>query len=422
MIDYIKAIISTSTFHQSAVTTSSTILNGILGILFYIFLARELGPASFGVFSVAVLTLTLVSDISNVGTDTGIVNFVGRHFASQRSKALKFLKLGLKIKVAVGIFLVILSLVAAYPVAVYLLMKPELTTPLRLALIGAFGALLFSFVTSSIQAVQKFWAWGILNISLNLLRLVVILILAFSGILTEDSSLVAYIVFPFIGFFVGLMLLPKFINVKNENEVLSEFFHYNKWIAVFTVMAAISARLDTYLVARALSLREVGIYSVAVSLSAVVPQIVFAIAAVAAPKFAGFENKSKAWGYAKKLQFFTLGLAALGLAVGIPLAYIAIPLLYGSEYSASIVPFIILLISQAIFLISVPAHTVVIYYFSHPKLFVFISFVDLVVMVVLGSVLISNFGYVGAAVTSLVGSVVNLTIPFIWSVKRFKRE
>jgi len=420
MIERIKEIASTSTFRQTFITSSGTIVNGLLGMVFYILVARFLGPSDFGIFSIAIASIALIASIANIGIDTGIVRFVGRYVLSEKNKALKFLKLGLEIKILSSLAVLGIGWLIMPFVTIKLLGKPELLYPLRLSLFGVTTSLLFSFVTSSIQALQRFWVWSGLNIAANLFRSVAVVILFNLGLLLVESSLWLYILFPFFGFVIGLFFLPKFIKVNKEASVLKEFFNYNKWIAAFTLIVAISSRLDTFLSARLLTLDEVGIYSVAVTLSGIVPGIVFAIATVVAPKLASMTNDKDAFGYLKKLQLFVLGLSLVGVLVGIPLSYILIPLLYGTRYLASIVPLSILIVAQAIFLISLPSHTSIFYYFSKPKLFVYISLVHLAILLFGGWYLISAFGYVGAAWIYLIGNVWNFAAPFVWVVRKFK--
>ncbi|QQG47097.1 MAG: oligosaccharide flippase family protein [Candidatus Woesebacteria bacterium] len=418
----VKKIIKTATIVHSFATLSGTAINSILGLGFYIILARFLGAQAFGVFSISVVTLTLISDIASLGTDTGIINFVGKYINKDKEKALKFLKLGLKIKLLVGTLVIIVGWIIAPFVATYLLAKPELEFPLRLALLGAFIALLFSFATSSLQAVQKFWIWSAVNISSNLLRLIIILTLFSAGLLSVNLSILTYVTIPLLGFFMSLYFLPPFLKAKNENSVKNEFFHYNKWVAVFILVAAISGRLDTFLVTRILTLKDVGIYSVAVTLSSIVPQIVSAIATVVAPKIAGFDTKEKVILYLKKLQIFVTSLSILGILSGILVGYIFITRFYGKNYLDSFVPFVILLIAQALFLISIPAHTAVFYYFSYPKLFVLVSLVNLSIIGIGGWFLTSNFGFIGTAMAVLIGNISNFVISAIWVISRFRKQ
>lgn len=402
------------------ITSSGTIINGLIGLFFYILIARYLGPSQFGIFSVATTTIALLSSISNIGIDTGIVRFVGKYISSQKDKALRFLKLALRLKLYTSLAVLTLGWLIMPTVAVGILGKPELISPLRLSLAGVGTALLFSFVTSSVQAIQRFWVWSGLNIFSNLLRLGAALILFSLGIISVNTFLAIYIIFPLFGFFLGLLFLPKFWKIKKETEVLKEFFNYNKWVALFTLIAAFSSRLDTFISAKLLTLSDVGIYSVAVSLSSIIPSIIFALATVIAPKLASIRTDKEVYIYLKKLQLFVIGLAAMGIAVGIPISYHLIPVFYGKEYMASIAPLIILIVSQAIFLISVPVHTAVFYYFSYPKLFVYINLIYLLIVSILGYILIGKFGYIGAAWTMLIGNITNFIIPFVWVVKKFK--
>jgi O-antigen/teichoic acid export membrane protein len=422
MKEKIKQILRTKTFSQTVVTSLGTVINGILGLFFYVLAARYLGPSKFGIFSISIAGIALIASIANLGVDTGIVRFVGKYISAEREKALKFLKAGFYIKIASSLLVILLGWYLIPFVAIKFFQKSELIFPLRLSLIGVGSALLFSYVTSAVQALQKFWIWSGLNILSNLLRLLATIGLFTLGILSVESALSVYIIFPFLGFLVGLLFLPNFFKVKNENKVFSEFMQFNGWVAAFTIIAAISSRMDTFLSARFLTLSDVGIYSVAVSLTGFIPQVVFAIGTVVAPKLASFTSMKDALRYLKKLQVFVLGIGIAGIAIGIPLSYFVIPSFYGGDYILSISPFIILLFAQAIFLISIPVHTAIIYYFSFPKLFVYITLINFLILLFGGWYTISTFGYMGAAWVILIGNVSNFIIPAVWVLNKFKKK
>lgn len=418
----ISSVIKTNTLRQTLITLSGTLITGIFGFIFYIIVARNLGPGLYGTFSVAVTFLGLIAGISDVGTNTGIIRFAAKLFRSDREKALRFLKLGFEIKVLSWLVVLTVGLLTLPWISNNLLQKPELAYPLRFSILGVGGFLLFSFATYAVQALEKFWVWSGLNILINFLRLTVVILLIYLGIFSLKSGLLVFIIFPFLGFLTGLFFIPNFFIVKKESKLASEFFRYNKWVALFTLIAAISSRVDTFIATRLLSLHDVGIYSVATSLSSVVPQIVFALAVVVAPKLASFDSKDKALDYLIKLQLFTIGLSVLGLIIGIPLSRFLVPALYGASYTSSTTPLIVLLVAQAIFLISVPAHTSVFYYFSYPKLFVWISLGHLMIVGGAGWILISRFGVLGAAVAVLLGNLFNFVTPFVWVFNKFRRK
>lgn len=401
----------TKTFLESSITISATILNGILGLIFFILLARTLGPESLGIFTFTIAVITLVADIANLGTDTGIIRFIGKYKNSGEEK--KFLKLGLELKILTWAIVFFIGWFSAPFIAESFFSKTELIFPLRLSLIGIGGALLYSFITSALQAYQKYRAFSYLMIGTNMLRLFLVIMLIFASALSMKNALITYMVIPFFGFFVGLFVLPHFLSAKNEWGAAKDFFHYNKWIALISIVAVTGSRLDTFLLTRLLTVAEVGIYSIALQLTSFIPQIFFALAAVAAPKLASFDKKSKAIAYFKKLQLLTFGMALAGI-LGIPLGVILIPILYGNSYAASVIPFIILLFGQLLFLLSLPYHQVIYYFYSKPRILFFVSILETLVIAISGLILIPVLGILGASISIFLGGTVILLIPAIW--------
>lgn len=419
--DQILQVINTNTIKESSLTFFSTIINGILGVVFYIIIARGLGPANFGIFAVAVTVLTLIADIGNLGTDTGLIRFIGKYRFNNEVKTLRFVKLGFEVKIVAWLVILIGGWFLAPFLAQSVFSKNEMVSPLRIAMVGTGGALLFSFATSSLQAFQRYLSWSFVNIGSNATRLLILFILMSLGILNLGNGLLIYILIPFFGFFVSIFLLPNFFTVKSGYEVGREFFHYNKWVAVFVVIAALSSRLDTFLVARFLPASSIGLYSAANQLTAVVPQLVFALAAVVAPKIASITSPIEITKYLKKLFLLCLGLGVIGIMV-IPFIAYLIPIFFGSSYQQSIGVFVILFLAQLVFLISLPFHQAVFYYFAKPSVFVLISVIHLIIIGVFGWILISTMGIYGAAWAVLIGTASNFIIPLVWVASKLDKK
>ena len=226
----------------------------------------------------------------------------------------------------------------------------------------------------------------------------------------------------FFGFFVTLFILParKILAGKNEFSLSKELFRYNIPVAIFTVIAAFSARLDTYLNAALLSAREVGIYGAANQMVAVMPQLVSALGLVASPKFASFQNNKQMLIYFKKFQFFVSGLCLLGILT-IPVAVFLIPLLFGPQYVDAVLPFIFLFLAMIVFLFSIPVHHSIIFYFGRPDVFIWVSLGHLTIIGGLGYIMISNFGIIGASITVLAGTTFNFLYPLFWLLIKLKK-
>ncbi len=418
----LQSITKTATFRQSQITIIGTIINGILGAVFYILLARFLGPADFGLMIVSITTLTMIADIVDFGTNTGLIRHVSASLTLDREKSFKFLKLAIEFKLAVWIAVLLLGFFLSPAIAKIIFNKEALATPLRLVMIGVGGASLFSFASSALQAFQRYFIWSAVNITINFLRLIFILLLFFSGNMNLFSGLISYIVMPFLGFSTALLFLPisKILLVKNESSAAKQFFHYNFWVAVFTIIAAVSARLDTFLSARLLTSFDIGLYGAASQLVSVIPQLDSALGVVVAPKFASFQDNKQMLTYLKKIQLLVTGFAFLGI-LAIPLAVYLIPIIFGQQYGQAITPFIILFFAMLIFLISLPVHTSIIYYFSKPKVFVWVSIGHLLIIGFLGYFLISTHGVIGAAITVLIGMIFNFLTPLTWFLYKLRK-
>jgi len=220
---------------------------------------------------------------------------------------------------------------------------------------------------------------------------------------------------------IGLLLIsPKFLKAKKEFTVAREFFGYNKWVAAFTILAAISSRLDTFISARLLSSVDLGLYSAANQMVKLVPMIVAAMGTVIAPKMAGIDSVEKLITYIKKTQVMVIAVAVVGLSLS-PLAIWLIPLLLGGEYVGAGPIFLILLTAMLSFLISVPTHMAIIYYYSKPSFFFWLSIVHLLIIAILGWFLTSKYGTIGAATTVLLGQVVNFVIPLLWVLRKINQ-
>lgn len=408
------------TIKHSSVAIVGTLITGLLGAFFYLFVGKYLGPYYFGIFSIAVAAIALTADVCDIGTDTGIIHFVAKNVRTNYDKAISYLKLGLLVKLAMWMLILAVGWIVAPFVAKGIFGKEELLGPLRYALFGAGGALFFSFVIHALQAMGKVFAFSTLNIVANLGRLCVMFAFVALGALSVETGLFTYIVFPFLGFLVGLFILPKFLNSSGWKEVAKEFFSYNAWVAIFGMLAAVSARLDTFVVATFLPLASVGIYAVSVFLASAVPQMVFAIASVVGPKIASLPAAKDAFLFTKKLQLLVLVLAPLGVAFAIPVVKFIIDNFYGQAYYGSFLPFIVLLLAQAIFLIALPAHMAVMYHFSNPKLFVWTSLARIITIIVFGKFLVLGFGLMGAASLLLIGNLIDFIVPFVWAYSRFK--
>jgi stage V sporulation protein B len=387
-------------------------------MFFYIFLARTLGPSDFGLFTLSVTVLALVADIGNFGINTGIVNFVSKYIDSDHRRSLKFLKLGLYSKVIISLTVLILGYFLSPYISKNIFSKPELITPLRLMFLGVGTTWMFSFTTSYYQASQKFISWGLIQILTNFIRLASVLVYFYFSQLNLIVSIIFYIAAPLLGFLISSINISfDFNKEKIGKDIGKEFFNFNKWVAIFGGVSAFSSRADTFILGRLATPIGIGIYSAANQLVQVIPQLIGAIGTVAAPKFSSFDEDAKMMKYFKKLQLM-VGMIALVILAFSPIVKFIINTFFGAEYRNSFPIFLILLSAMLIFLISIPVHNVIIYYYSYPKLFSYLSIINLLVVFPSAYFLTLKYGVYATAYSILFGNSLNLLIPGLWFLNK----
>ncbi len=418
MFDRFNEIIKTATFRQSLVTTSSTLINGVLGALFYFFLARFLGSHDFGVFTVAVASIALVSGIVDFGSDQGIVRFVPKYRNDAIVQA-RFIKLALKIKIISGLLTGVLLLIFSQYVSSYLLRQPELLRIIPLIGIGVLAQLLFSFSTSLSQAQERFFLWGGLFVGTNLVRLILLFALFGIGNLNSISSVVLYTALPLIGFIASFIFLNRdFLAAKGELSLLKEFFGFNRWVFAFVVVAAVGSRLDIYFSARFLSLTAVGVYGLALQVASILPQLTSAIGAVTSPKFASFTSQKLNRTYTLKAVALTALVAFVSSLILVPLSKIVIGF-SGKSFEGAFIPFVILLSGMAIFLASSPIRDSIIYYFGKPQFFFWQGLAHTTLVIISSLWLIPKFSIVGSSLVVLIGQVfILLSSVWYWTAQK----
>ncbi len=404
MYKKIQEIIKTSTVRQSLITTVSIFLSSGLGAVFYLVLARTIGPHDYGLFSLGIAALSVVMSVSDLGIGQGLVRFVGAHRLN--NSYFPFVKLALRMKLIMGLLATLVFSFGSTLIAKTIFHQPELGKLLPLVGLAVLFQLLFFLSASVFQGLQKFSHWGGIQVGANLLRLLFILPLILYGKLNSVSSFLIFITSYIVGFVVSLFWLDlDWLKVKVTPTVTKEFWDFNRWTAVFVIIASITARLDTILSGRFLSLTEVGIYSLAATMVSFLPQFASAIGAVTTAKFANIKDRNHEKTYLKKSLLFVGGISLMIAILMIPVALVVLRIA-GAAYATSFVPFLILLFGNIIFLMTNPVRDSILYFHSKPKFFVFLSISQGIAVFTSGIILIPNLGVSGVALTVVVSQLV----------------
>jgi O-antigen/teichoic acid export membrane protein len=318
---------------------------------------------------------------------------------------LQIARLILTIKLIVGFSVAAVTLIFAEPLAVLLFHKPELTTVMPLIGFGLLSQMLFYFAFYYMQAHEKFVWWGSLLAGSNLLRLLLAFILLFLGRLNAYSATALWALVPLGGFLLGLFAIDKRVfTVKNYWSRLPEVFKFNKWVTSFSIVSAVSSRVDTYVTAQLVALSAVGVYGLGTQAVAYLPQIILALGAVTSPKFASFSDADHNHRYVRKTTYLSIGIALLAAIAMIPGGFVLF-YLSGRQYTGGLTPYLVLLLSMLIFLITSPIRDSLLYFHNKPQFFLWAGIGQGIITIVTGIALIPRMGLLGSALSNLAGQL-----------------
>lgn len=421
MYQKIKKLLFTQTAKDASVMTISTAIASVIAAIFFILAARLLGPAEFGLFSLATAASFMFADVFDIAINTSLIRFVSRELRKGDGEEDKYLKFIFKTKYLIGFVLVITVGIIAVPLS-RLLFAQSLPRVLFLVSIGTAFQLIYTFGLSHLQARREFVKAGASIVSLPLIRLFGFLSLIVVRSVKVMSTLVVYFFTVPIAAFVALTLAPKsFLRVSHERRVARKFFRYSLPLTAGFALATVSGRIDNFILANLAGSTAVGFYAAAFRLFTPVQYLTGALSTVFAPRFASFENKQQVTEYFRK-SLLAMGALSFGVLLAIPLSPLIIRLFYGIEYQSSVVVLQILAIGFSAFLLQAPFTSTILYYFAKTRIFAVINAVQLAIIVLANLFFIPIFQEKGSAIAFIFTQFVVLVVLAAYTLNKLKKN
>lgn len=392
LTDSLLSITKTQTIKDAAVVTIGMGLSTAFSVASIFIIARLLGPADFGLYTVALTIAIIVIDALDLAISGSIVKF-----ASQRdSESNGFIKYGFNLKLLLGLVVGLLFALLSQPLAGWL--HPDLQKPLLISSLFIPVVFLLRLPRSLLQAQKKFLPDSALEVLTSLSRLIFVGGFYWLFKLTIITSLLAYLFGATTAFLIGASLISwQFLKARVTSKIKSRFFSFQKWLTLGFVLAAVHSRIDTAILLRLSGPAVTGIYQAGFRFFMPAIQLAAALSLVFAPRFASFPDQAEAKTYLLKAARLTLGLGALVLLI-IPLAGFFISLIFGPEYQSAVLPTQILSLGFAAFVAGSPFVSHLIYSANRTKAFFLVNLLQLILVVGLDLILIPSYGAVGAAI------------------------
>lgn len=306
----------------------------------------------------------------------------------------------------------VLALILAFPLLglAYVLMPLLLSAQssqviffARWHLLYIFSNILLTVQRSPIQGKNNFWVWNLLRPMPNLAWLIVLLVAMIEGIQTPQWVAFAYLLL------LSLLFFPRHYVIKKQVaspmwppkiEHWRPLLGYGFPLVLSTIPLALNLRLDQMLMVTMLPAQIVGYYVIAVAWSAALSPLVNAIGMVLFPHTANASNLEQKTTHLKRGVHITI-IVAVGVSLPVlGLTSVAVPLLFGEEFSPAI-PAAYILVIAGMFLSLKGVLQEGLRGLGETKLILWGECVGLIITTTLLFVTLPLWGIIGAAITSV---------------------
>lgn len=426
VIEQIKLIFGKKALHQVGFVTAGSLVNGLSLFALNIALARSLSQELFGIFSLSVIALSVVAEMSDFGLNAGLLRFAPYYISTNQTDKLKQLvKTIWRWRVALSLTLTISGFVLAHPAAKYIFGQIKVGPYLAYASFGIGGVILLGFLATFLQAKQRFLYNASVQSLKGLLRLSAALILMFFGVKSVFAYLSVYIFIPWILFFINFKVLPEnFKKIEIDEDVKqklhSQLARFSFWLTISSLAAIFSSRVDQIMISHYLGLAEVAVFTVAWQLLQFFPVISGSITSVLMPKISSVKNKLELVVFIRR-SFKWILAGVIGIAILVYPSQYLISLFFGQKYDAAMPLYVILAYGTLLSVLVIP-FSLAILIFNRTHISTMFVFVQLLINVVGNLIFIPLYGIMGAAYTFAASNVVLFLWNLVWALYLIKKK
>lgn len=393
------------------VAFSNYFAQGISAVI-SIILARFLGPAGFGAFSLGFYALTIFGT-SLQGFDQVYVY----SFIQSKEKKEKIRSTYIVSKLFIYLFVIsVFILIFLY----YLFFKQDIGQ-FKFVVIGIIFSLGFHIFQTFIFIYQSENRFNMLSFT-RIFYYILLLLFTILGIIFRVKSFYFYI---FIYLISGIILLflkenqRKLSNIYFYKDTFNELLRIGKWLILYEVLAMLNYRLDFFWLSKYFSGDDLGIYSVAGRLQNIFVLLVSSFPALLLPKVSEIDTVQKFKNYWRTVKKMTLFLIVSWAIIFIISPFI-VTTLFGKAYEGSIKIFQVLLLASFPLILTLSIKYI---FLSMKKtyLLVIICLTDTLTISIFVPFLCKTFGIIGAAYSVAITMSINASLYlFFYIINRKK--
>jgi O-antigen/teichoic acid export membrane protein len=384
--------------------------NALLGFLTVRLLARHMGPDNWGITNLANLFMAVIAGLAEPGIGTSLVRLTSQP-GMTRETIDELVVAAIRLKLLVVALLCAVTYLLMPAITTLFMHRPEITGTLRYCLVGSAFLSLAMFAGALFQIRGAFRDNAAAIVVAGAVRALAVMILLACGALNLRTAVGSMILMNIVQCGMCLIALrPMLMSLPWRcwnPQHLRDLAAYSKYLIIWLLAGTLHPRADTLLLSHYVDDdRVLGFYSAAAQLSLVVPMLTQSINLVLLPRISSLRNAAE---MRAALRHQVVG-ASVGLAVLLPLALVAGPLvhlIFGPRYGPAIPIFRILLFAAGAELALSPLSNFW-HALNRPAMLSVLNVARLSVLTLIACLAIPRLGGIGAALAVVISTVLPL--------------
>jgi len=385
------------------------LIGAILTYFMMVLIARLIGVSEFGAFNLGLTIFVIVGMLSRFGMESVILKNFSRNYKADLGLALGYLHSSIKILIIIGVVFSILLFQFSEIISISFFDSILLSEVIPILSVGIIPMSFLLVVVSAIKSINHPIVAAIIqSIIVPTIAIVCIAMLWIYDAVNLTNIVFSYIFSIVICSLALFLLYRKLFFLKNNNSIAKKELLEQGWpMLLVSSGALIMTWADILSIGVFLGDESVGIYSAASRTAIVMSLIAVGINSITSPKFSNLYAN----GEADKLKNLAKKSTLLSFWMAVPVSVVTIwqsdniMLLFGEEFNTGVNVLIILIISQAVNVMTGPVAALLAMTGKETSLMAIMMLAS-IINILLNIILIPNYGLIGAAIATLISSLI----------------
>jgi len=391
------------------------------GFLTAVLVARALGPESFGIYSLALISATLLAQLPGPGADMSAVRVSARYRAHDPERAREVLLVAALAEASVSLIVALVGIALAGPLAATFLEHPQGATALRCAVLSAGAIGMTEYMLATLQAGEHFGRMLFVSLATATLKLLPVGLLWAAGTLTLPIALALFVAAAYAGLLLSMLMSWHMWAgaIRHGRDTLRELLAFSRWLIAAMLLGALTSNLDVLALTYLAGAAPAGLYSAGRTLTLPLAFAGGALGAVLLPRLSAMTDRARVVSAVRQMTLYSAAATAVAVAGLMLLAPLIMRIVYGASYSEAAVIFQVLTLAYGVQLITWPALTMEMV-FDRPDVVAWVIGAVLCLTAAGYVVIVPLAGMLGAAWVFLAGATVQFVayLRILRSVRR----